>query len=69
MRKLIAVMSLGLALSLAGCESWGNKDKDQSGSGSEPKMMADDVCSHCSGKQTMTAEGKCSGCGMMVRKS
>jgi len=60
---LIAVASSLLLIGAVGCTN------TQTSNTAEPKMMktSDDCCSHCAGKQTMTASGTCPVCGMKVQ--
>ena len=55
---LVAVLFVG-----TGCQD--NNSKTNSG---DPKMMSADVCPHCPGVQTGTADGKCEKCGAPVTK-
>ena len=65
MRKLFALLAVGMLLVVGGCKS----DNDSMNtSSSEPKKMTTDACSHCAGVQTATAEGKCPMCGGTVAK-
>jgi len=60
---LIAIASGLLIVGVMGCTS------TQTSNTAEPKMMktSDDCCSHCAGKQTMTANGTCPACGTKVQ--
>jgi hypothetical protein len=60
MTKVLCLAALAAMLSIGavGCKS------DNSHSSDDPKMMSADACSHCPGKQTATADGKCPVCGM-----
>lgn len=63
MKRFVLAGLLVAGLGIVGC-----KNCDKCEQSSEPKKMAVDVCSHCPGDQTMTAEGKCSGCGASLKK-
>ena len=64
--KRLMVAALAAALfTVVGCQK--NQGQSQGGSGQDPKMMANDACSHCPGVQQANAEGKCSSCGMAVK--
>lgn len=56
---LVAVLFVG-----TGCQDTGKMDH----SGGDPKMMSADVCPHCPGVQTGTADGKCEKCGAPIKK-
>jgi hypothetical protein len=57
--KRLMVAALAAALfTVVGCQ----KNQGQSGDSSDPKMMANDACSHCPGVQKANAEGKCPEC-------
>jgi hypothetical protein len=59
MRLLTTAMILLAGLCLAtGCKSAGDK--------ADATAATVDVCPKCPGVQTMTADGKCSGCGAAV---
>ena len=60
MRKWIASIVMVAGLAVVGC----THDDDKMGS--SKKTMSGDVCSHCPGVQTATADGKCSACGMKL---
>ena len=67
MRKYLALCTLGFALAVVGCQDNNStKNDDMQMKSTEPKKMSTDACSHCPGNQTMTAEGKCSSCGMKL---
>ena len=64
MTKFFAVLVAGALLAMTGCHDNDHKHHDDM---SKPKMMmATDACAKCPGVQTVTADGKCSGCGAMV---
>ncbi len=52
------------ALFMAGCKSDGMDGKHDDHM--MHKTAGVDACSHCTGVQTMTADGKCPSCGMAV---
>lgn len=56
---LAAVLFVG-----TGCQDNGKMNNNNG----DPKMMSADVCPHCAGVQTGTADGKCEKCGMPVVK-
>jgi len=62
MKRFVLAAVVVSSLCLVGCH---NKDDNMS---NEPKKMSMDACSHCPGDQTVTADGKCSGCGAAVNK-
>lgn len=63
MKRVLLAAFVVSSLCFVGCKS---DDKDEMSS--EPKKMSIDACSHCPGEQTVTAEGKCSGCNAPVKK-
>jgi len=66
MRKAIFGCMVAVLFVGAGCQDMnGNNKMNRSG---DPKMMSADVCPHCAGVQTGTADGKCEKCGMAVKK-
>ena len=63
MRKSIALLAVGFLLAVGGCKNDSTNNDMNNTSSSEPKKMTMDACSHCSGVQTATADGKCPVCG------
>jgi hypothetical protein len=63
--KYMALCAMVAALSIVGCKANSNCCKTCKAP-SEVKAGTD-VCTHCPGVQTATADGKCSGCGMALK--
>lgn len=66
-RLLVGVFAVALMAS-AGCQ---NKDDNMNRSrvdadSNTARTASADVCTHCPGKQTATAQGTCPSCGMKV---
>lgn len=61
MRSFMATFAILSIVAIGGCKS--DKHHDDNMNSSNPKMMSDDACPHCPGKQTATADGKCPVCG------
>jgi rubrerythrin len=74
MRNLIALVSISAACLIGGCRSDdGHSHKGthakQSPTQAQQQTVAKDMCTHCPGLQTATADGKCPSCGMVMSKS
>jgi uncharacterized paraquat-inducible protein A len=67
MRHLLVVCTLGLMLSASSGCSWWNKMTGKDDDSSSQKMSADG-CPHCTGVQTLNADGTCPKCGMSMKK-
>ncbi len=69
MRTLLAaVVCTVLAVAATGCKSDDKMSSNTSSMSADKTMASMDVCSHCPGVQTATADGKCPGCGAAVKK-
>lgn len=65
MTKFFAVLAATAFLAMTGCEEH-KHDKMSSTDQMKPAMMQADACPACPGMQTVTKDGKCSGCGAPI---
>ena len=61
MKRFLVAMFVASSICVIGCKSDNDDMKAK-----EPMKMSMDVCDHCPGVQTATADGKCSACGMKL---
>jgi hypothetical protein len=67
-RILVAVFG-AMLVAAVGCQNEDKHDDMKSSSSSAMKSSSSaDVCAHCPGVQTATADGKCSACGAELAK-
>jgi hypothetical protein len=58
----LTALAAFLTVATVGCKS----DNSSNGNSNDPKMMSNDACAHCPGKQT-AVDGKCPVCGMKAK--
>jgi hypothetical protein len=66
MNKWLSVFAITAVIALAGCKT-SNGDEATAKKADDTMKMSTDACSHCPGVQTLSADGKCSACGMKVK--